>query len=633
MGKAIQYNRLFLLAVCLVVALGSLSIQLVNLQVVRHEEWRDRAQGNTRSTKIREPLRGQIRDIQGNPLAMSLPAKRVCADPTIVGDRAALVARALAPILKTNETWLVQQLTPRIRHYDTNNQPVFDKYVVLARRVSIETWNEIHEAMTNLQFELDVSKLSRAEKKIYKVTIDSNTLVRTRAVFAEEEEIRTYPNQSLAAHVVGYVGPDPGAEGMSGIMGIEKTFNTKLAGIRGWLKTERDSKRREIMSFREQDVEPHDGLNVVLTLDARIQSIVETELAEAFREHNPVSASCVVVRPKSGEILAMATVPNFDLNHYAEARPDAFRNRVISDLCEPGSTFKIVVVSAGLQEGTVTLKSPFDCEEGKFIYAKTILHDHKKYGVLSVEEIITKSSNIGAAKIGIQLGEIRLFDYMRRFGFGELTGIPLPAEVRGIVPPVNRWTGVSIAQIPMGHGIAVTPLQMVMAMSAIANQGKLMRPMLVKRLEESSGSVVVSAEPGAPRQVIGAAAARDMVEALKTVVLKNGTGTKARLENYTVAGKTGTAQKVEHGTYSTTKYFASFIGFFPADQPEICIGVFLDEPKGNAYYGGDVAAPAFQAIADKVARYLNIRPDIQAEEPGIKSVTVKGPEPALTFVR
>ncbi|MBC8003302.1 MAG: penicillin-binding protein 2, partial [Opitutaceae bacterium] len=386
------------------------------------------------------------------------------------------------------------------------------------------------------------------------------------------------------------------------------------------------------VGLRGQDVEPRDGLNVVTTLDARIQSIVEMAMAEAFREYGPVNASCVVMRPRTGEILAMSSIPNFDPNRYPDGRPEVFRNRIISDLCEPGSTFKIVVVSAGLHEGTVNLKSPFDCENGLFTYAKRTLHDHEKYGVLSVEQIITKSSNIGAAKIGIQLGEIRLYDYMRRFGFGEVTGIPLPAEARGIIPQVREWSGVTIAQIPMGHGVAVTPLQMVMAMSAIANKGTLMRPMLVKRLEESSGNVVVSWEPRINKQVIGPAAARDMVEALKTVVSKDGTGPKAHLENYTVAGKTGTAQKVENGTYSKTKYFASFIGFFPADEPEICIGVFLDEPKGKGYYGGQVAAPAFQAIAEKLARYLNIRPDIQPEEPGARAITVKLPGPALTFV-
>ena len=633
MGKAIQYNRLFWLATCLVLALIALSIRLVDLQVVRHGELLDRAQGNTRSMKIREPLRGQTRDVHNNPLAMSAAAKRVCVDPTIIGDRASTVARALAPILRTNETWLLQQLTPRIHRYDTNNQPVFVKYVILAPRVPIETWSQIQAAMTNLQFELDESKLSKTERRIHKDTIKSNTLVRTKAVFAQDEQIRTYPSQSLAAHVVGYVGPDPATDLMRGIIGLEYTFNSKLTGTRGWLQTEKDRDRREIMSLRGQDVEPRDGLNVVTTLDARIQSIVEAAMAEAFREYSPINASCVVVRPKTGEILAMASVPNFDPNRYADARPDLFRNRIISDLCEPGSTFKIVVVSGGLQEGTVTLKSPFDCENGVFTYAKRTLHDHEKYGVLSVEKIITKSSNIGAAKIGIQLGEARLYDYMRRFGFGELTGIPLPAEARGIIPPVNKWSGVSIAQIPMGHGVAVTPLQMVMAMSAIANKGTLMRPMLVKRLEEPSGNVVSSWDPIMNKQVMGAAAARDMVEALKTVVLKDGTGPKAHLENYTVAGKTGTAQKVENGTYSKTKYFASFIGFFPADEPEICIGVFLDEPKGKGYYGGQVAAPAFQAIAEKVARYLNIRPDVQPEESGIKTISAKLSAPALTDVR
>jgi cell division protein FtsI (penicillin-binding protein 3) len=256
----------------------------------------------------------------------------------------------------------------------------------------------------------------------------------------------------------------------------------------------------------------------------------------------------------------------------------------------------------------VTLADTFDCEHGHFWYAGRNLHDHQSYGVLSVESIITKSSNIGAAKVGIKMGENRLYEYIRDFGFGTRTGIPLQGEVSGIFHPLKSWSKVSIAQLPMGQGVAVTRLQMTMAMCAIANNGWLMRPMLVDRLEDSDHRVVAKYTPQRVRQVISESADKLMVRALKTVVSPEGTAAKAALEHYTVAGKTGTAQKAEHGVYVPGKYFSSFIGFFPADDPELCISVTMDEPK-EGHYGGDTAAPAFKQIAERAANYLNIRPE------------------------
>jgi cell division protein FtsI/penicillin-binding protein 2 len=277
-------------------------------------------------------------------------------------------------------------------------------------------------------------------------------------------------------------------------------------------------------------------------------------------------------------------------------------------VAEPGSTFKIVVVSAALTEKIVRPTDIFDCEHGQFFFAGRNLHDHIGYDSLSVQEIITKSSNIGAAKIGIKLGEKRLAEYMRDFGFGVRTGVPLSGEAAGIVHPLKKWSKVSIAQIPMGQGVAVTRLQMAMAMCAIANGGWLMQPMLVDRLEDNDHNVAVKYTPQRVRQVISESASREMVAALKTVVFTNGTAPKAALEHYTVAGKTGTAQKAGPGGYLPGKYFSSFIGFFPADNPELCVSVTMDEPKGE-HYGGQTAAPIFKQIAERAANYLNIRPE------------------------
>jgi cell division protein FtsI/penicillin-binding protein 2 len=404
--------------------------------------------------------------------------------------------------------------------------------------------------------------------------------------------------------------------------GIERSFNEKLAGVRGWRLTERDRNHREVVTMREQDVEAENGMNVVLTVDSVIQHIVETALAEAMEKHSPISVSGIVVRPRTGEVLAMATLPNYDPNDFAHAPISNLLNRAITDMAEPGSTFKIVAVSGALNDGVVRLTDTFDCEHGLWYYAGRRLRDHEPYDVLSVERIITKSSNIGAAKIGIKMGEEHLYEYIRDYGFGQKTGIPLQAELPGWVHPLNKWSKVSIAQIPMGQGITVTRLQMIMAMCAIANKGCLMRPMLVDRLEDVDHPPV-KYSPQKVRQVVSEATARLMVQALKTVVTTNGTAPQAALEHYTVAGKTGTAQKAEHGVY-VNKFFSSFIGFFPAENPELCISVTLDEPK-DGHYGGKVAAPYFKQIAEAAANYLNIRPDDEGgnnPRPELRAVSV-----------
>jgi cell division protein FtsI/penicillin-binding protein 2 len=454
--------------------------------------------------------------------------------------------------------------------------------------------------------------------------------------------LRSYPNRTLAAHVLGYASTEerelaehPVTE-MVGRDGIELTLNNKLSGVRGWRQTETDRQRRELINLREQNVEPRDGLNVILTIDSVVQNIVETALAGAMAKLSPISISGLVVRPRTGEILALATLPNFDPNNPGTAKPEERRNRVICDVAEPGSTFKIVVVSGALNDGTIHMSDVFDCEHGHFYYAGTPLRDHEAYGQLTAEQIITKSSNIGAAKIGIKMREAALADYIRAYGFGARTGIPLPGEVSGIVHPLKKWTKVSIAQIPMGQGIAVTRLQMMMAMCAIANQGVLMHPMLVGRLEDRGHNVVARFGPQRVRQVISEAAAKEMITALKTVVSPEGTAPKAALEHYTAAGKTGTAQKPEHGVYAAGKYFSSFVGFFPADNPELCISVMMDEPDVHkGYYGGQTAAPVFKEIAEHAANYLNIHPD-KALEPAspdsvVTPVTSRSPKTAAVW--
>jgi cell division protein FtsI/penicillin-binding protein 2 len=613
-----------MLALLLGLAFAVLVYRLVDLQVLRYQELSLKARTNTHKEYLLEPRRGDILDTKGNLLATSAFVKTVCADPALIGNRQTEVARTVAPLLQMSEGDLLQRLTPRLVR-NTNGTVTTNHYVVLKRKVQAETWQKLQMAMTNLSFGLEEKQLPRGEREFYRD-------LRRGAIYVErmDDQLRVYPNQALAAHVLGYVGMDEREVNgqkllvTSGKDGLERWFDTKLAGVRGWRVTETDRPGRELVPLREQEVEPRDGLNLVLTIDSVVQNIVESALAEAKEKHTPLSISGIVVRPRTGEILAMATLPNFDPNNPGASPPDARRNRVIADIAEPGSTFKTVVVSGALNEGVVRLSDTFDCEQGHFHFAGRVLHDHESYGVLSVESIITHSSNIGAAKIGIKLGENRLYDYIHNFGFGTRTGLPLQGEISGIVHPVKRWSKVSIAQIPMGQGIAVTSLQMMMAVCAIANKGVLMQPMLVDRLEDRNHVVVAQYSPQRVRRVISEAAAEQMVTALKTVASPQGTAPKAALAHYTVAGKTGTAQKSGGAEgYLKGKYFASFIGFFPADNPELCISVVMDEPK-QGYYGGQIAAPVFKQIAEAAADYLNIRPE-DGEAAPISST----PAPAL----
>lgn len=598
-----------MLALLLGAAFAGLGYRLVDLQVLRHEVLETKARENTQHVYQLEPRRGNILDSKGNLLATSIFVKTVCADPALIGNRQAEVAHVVAPILGLNEAELTQRLMPRIGR-DEKGETRTNHYVVLKRKVSSDDWQKVQSAMSNAVFAGEENITSKKEKAFYRN-------LRAKAISTDpiDDQLRTYPNQSLASHVIGFTGIIERTNGVGrfletiGIDGIERMLDAKLKGVRGWRLTEVDGQKREIVSLREQDVEANDGLNAVLTIDSGLQHILESALAEGLQKESPAAISGMIVRPKTGEILAMAVLPSFDPNSPG-GTADARRNRLISDMNEPGSTFKIVVVSGALNDQMVKLSDMFDCEHGRFAFAGRTLHDHAQYGTLSTEGIITKSSNIGAAKIGIRMGEAKLYQYMKDFGFGDKTGILLPGEIGGWVHPVKDWTKVSIAQIPMGQGVAITSMQMCMAMSAIANKGVLMKPILLDRLEDNGGNVVARYAPQPVRRVISEEAAREMIEALKTVPTKDGTAPKAAMEHYTVAGKTGTAQKVP---YHLNKFYASFIGFFPADNAEICIYVSMDDPKGHLHQGGQVAAPVFKEIAEKAANYLNIRPDRDVE--------------------
>lgn len=610
MNNKLQFRRAVLLLVFLAAAFLGLGYRLVDLQLVRHDELSLKAQRNTQREFREAPRRGDILDANGNPLATSVAVKTVCADPSLLGTQALAVAQAVAPLLQLNEAALAQKITPRLvlmRGADGNLETNQLRYVRLAKNIPEPTWQRIYAAMTNLNLVPGGQKVSRKEADILQN-------LRQHAIFAEPDQMRIYPSGQLASQVVGFPAiEETSVNGRSisrivGRDGIEMSMEKQLSGVDGWRVTELDKAQHEVVALRDEDVNAHDGLNVVLTIDSAIQHIVETALADAMQLHTPKSVTGVVMRPRTGEILAMASLPTYDPNQPNTISPET-RNRVITDIVEPGSVFKTIVVSGALNQGVVKLTDQFDCEHGHFAYAGRVLHDDEAHGILSVKEIIMKSSNIGAAKITIErLGDQELYDYARRFGVGQRTDIPLPGEARGILYPVNKWYKVSLAQIPMGHGVMVTRLQMLRAIAAIANGGWLMQPMIVSRLQEHDGTVVQRYAPQRVRQVISEATSKQMVEALKSVATKDGTAALAAMKDYVVAGKTGTAQKAENGAYVPGKYVSSFIGFFPADKPELCISVVMDEPK-EGHFGGKVCAPVFREIAERCASYLNIPPD------------------------
>lgn len=607
-------HRLIVLTIALGICFVALGWRLVNLQVVQHEDYARLAEDQHDHFYYREAPRGDVLDRRGSPLATSVPVKRVCADPSVLKGQEAEIARLLAPLLKTNESTLLQTLSrtaPTPAGGVTNS-----KYVILKQKVAVEDWEKIRSALTN-QFAF----IAAGRKFTNKAEYRNMRYAWSRGIYTEDDQVRVYPNGSLAAHVLGFTGFNTVVKNnrtnsvVVGREGIEATFDEKLHGARGWVKTETTSGKQELFIFREQDVEARPGLNVVLTLDARVQQIVEEELAAPMAKHSAQSASAIVVRPRTGEILAMATLPNFNPNLPAKGDPAARRNRIITDVFEPGSTFKTVTLAGALNDHVVRLSDRFDCENGAFHFAGRILHDHEDYPSLSVEEIIAKSSNIGTAKVAIKMGKERTFKYIWDFGFGQRTGIPLTGEVPGILPRPKDWALIHISRIPIGQGVAATPMQMAMALSAIANDGVLMRPMIVDRLIDDKGQTVVKYDPQPVRAVVSKAAAKEAVVAMKSVVTK-GTADKAALENYTVAGKTGTAEKPVAGFYTKEKYYASFIGFFPADNPELLIAVSVDEPlKRSGYYGAQVAAPVFKRIAERAANFLNIKPDLTPATP------------------
>ena len=562
------------------------SARLVDLHVVKHEEYA-RLAAETHS--FRQPIhasRGLILDRNGEILATNLPVRTVVADASHIKNPDE-VAAVVASRLELEKDAVLEKISTG------------KKYIVLKRMVP-------DEVAVALQKELQERKL--------------------RGIYLENDSIRTYPNGAMLGHILGYLNHE-----RNGVQGVECTMNKDLAGVDGYRFIERDRTGKEIMLYRGAEAPAEHGKNVRLTIDMGLQAILESEVDKAVKDLNPETMNAVMVDPSTGEILAMVSRPAFDPNRPGDFQPSQMKNRAILDMVEPGSTFKIVVAAGALNEGAVTPQTSIFCENGRFAYGGRTLKDHHAYGNMDVHEILVKSSNIGSAKMALMMGGEKFHEYVRRFGFGERLGIELPGEIRGLVHPPNRWDKLTITRMPMGHSIAVTPLQITMGMSVIANGGRLMAPTVIKSIEEPDGTIFRANPPRVIREVIPKETASFIGNALIGVTQPGGTATQARVNGFEVAGKTGTAQKVsEKGGYYAGKYVVSFVGYMPAENPRFTLLVMIDDAKvdSSLNYGGLQAAPIFSKVAERAARHLDLIPTAPAvplqTAPVVSAATTNG---------
>jgi cell division protein FtsI (penicillin-binding protein 3) len=553
-------TRLYLLSAIFFFWCCVICLRLVYLQVFRYGDFEQRAQHQQQRTTEVAAKRGVIYDRAGRELAMSISVDSAFAVPTEMPDLAGTVS-LIARITKTDP----RELLAKCKAART--------FCWVARKADAETAERIRS-------------------------------LNLRGIYFQKESKRFYPKRELAAQVLGYVGMDD-----EGLSGIEREYDDRLHGKPGRMLISVDARRKWFGSVEKQ---PDPGENVVLTVDEKIQYIAERELETAMAETRSTAGTIVVQNPHTGEILALANRPTFNPNLSRQITPDRLKDHAVSDVYEPGSTFKVVTISAALEEKLTRPTEMFDCQMGSIVINGMRIHDAKPHGLLSVSGILAKSSDVGAIKIALRLGEDRFYKYIRHFGFGQQTGIELPGETRGLTKPVSRWSKVSIGAISMGQEIGITPLQLVGLISTIANDGLWVAPRIVAATTEPRRTPqTVVFHPGAARRVISPLTAAQMKQMMQGVVLE-GTGLKAILEGYSSAGKTGTAQKVDPatGAYSHTKYVASFAGFAPINNPAITVAVILDSPVGQ-HQGGEVSAPVFQRVAQQVLEYLHVPHDVE----------------------
>jgi cell division protein FtsI (penicillin-binding protein 3) len=556
-------SRLHLLGAMLLFWCMAICGRLVYLQIFRYGSFVKQAEHQQQREIPLSAKRGVIYDRSGHELAMSVLVDSAFAVPTEVKDLPTAVS-----------------LITRITGEDHN--------VVLADCRNHKTFCWV-------------------ARKADDETIDRIKSLNLQGIHFQKEPKRFYPARDLAAQVVGTVGMED-----AGQSGVEHAFDDELRGRAGKMFISVDARRQW---FSDVEKQPEPGENVVLTIDKNIQYIAEKELDQAIHDTQAISGTVIVENPHTGEILALANRPTFNPNLRKEITPGALTNRAVSYVYEPGSTFKLVTISAALEEKVTNPDEIFDCQMGSIVYNGMRIRDSKPHGLLPVWGVLAESSDVGSIKIALRLGEDRFYKYIRAFGFGQQTGIELPGETRGLTKPVSRWSKVSIAAISMGQEIGISPLQLAGLVSTFANDGVWVAPRILAGKVDpgeapQSGMKTVAFHPGVSRRVISSYTAAQMRSMMQKVVLE-GTGRKAILEGYTSAGKTGTGQKVDPatGAYSKTKYVASFAGFAPLNNPQIVVAVILDSAVG-LHQGGQVSAPVFRRVAQQVLEYLHTPHDL-----------------------
>ncbi|HET9180789.1 MAG TPA: penicillin-binding protein [Candidatus Angelobacter sp.] len=558
-------RRLYCLAAFFAFWFMAIAVRLVWLQLVDYGEYTGRAARQQQRSIEVSAVRGNIYDRNGNDLAMTVKVDSIFAVPSEISDIHG-TALLLGRIVKADPTEIENRM--RASH----------AFAWVARKV-------------------DNSVSSRVRA------------LNLKGIYFQKESKRFYPKHELAAQVLGYVGMDD-----EGLGGVEREYESHLAGKPGKMLISMDARRRW---FGRVEKSPDPGENLVLTLDEKIQYIAERELERAMQETHAEAGTVIVENPHTGEILALANRPSFDPNFLKKAKPNSLRDRAVSDVYEPGSTFKLVTVAAALEEKVARPDDVVDCQGGSIVLSGLRIHDHKAFGDLTVRQILEHSSDVGAIKLALRLGDERFDRYIRAFGFGSQTGIELPAETRGLAKPVSRWSKVSIGAISMGQEIGVSPVQLISMVASIANDGLYIPPRIVAgTTPPRSTPQLIAFHPALGRRVISPLTAARMKSMMEGVVLR-GTGRKAILDGYSSAGKTGTAQKIDPATgrYSHHRHVASFTGFAPVNNPAITVLVVLDAPATYPLdEGGQVAAPVFARVAQQVLAYLNVPHDVELDD-------------------
>jgi cell division protein FtsI (penicillin-binding protein 3) len=570
---------------CFVLVLG----RMFQLQVLKKEQLYKLAARQQLAQIPLVPKRGTIYDSRGNELAVSIEVDSVYADARRVTD-VDKTARELAAILEIDRRELKQRLKSH-RSFEW-----------VQRKISPKEVEQIKE-------------------------------LRLPGISFLKENRRFYPNSQLAAHLVGFVGLDS-----KGLEGIEFQYDALLNGENQVWTAARDALGREIAMGKTPFAKEDHYRNVILTIDKPIQHITETELGRGVEKWGAKGGMAIVMDPWTGKILAMASFPTFNPNQFLQYRSKSWRNRALSDVFEPGSLFKVFLAAAALEEQVVRPSDSFFCENGSYkVYDRTI-HDHSKHGYLTFQQIIKFSSNIGASKVGEKMGKERFYRYISAFGFGEKTRIGLPGEGKGIIHHPRYWSPVALDTISFGQGVSVTGVQLASALSAIANGGFLMKPYVVEKITNEKGETVQSFKPETVKKVISEETARKVRVLLKAATDKGGTGEEAVPAGYEVAGKTGTAQKVDSlmGGYSDDRYVSGFMGFAPAETPKLVVLVIVDEPQGNSF-GGVVAAPIFKTIMEKALPFLNVIPKgamvVKSEFDSARRKETSGSQPLVDGIK